>query len=388
MSEGSSGSEKGSQLQSSRNQFDLTAGADSEEEVRRKESQIMVDTAAAAKPRATVSVIRKIGTALNAYCLDTTVSGSVKMYDSIAPSDHMKGQIAESNVLTNRILSQAEAPDSNLGSWDVQTLGAIFLSEISKYVSENGPILTNGMLSQTRVDLESFNRLLPINSQDLWRAINEHFASLIEGKMSADEIGVTFTPYLMKKSSSSEDIKKGTHILVSLLSEMFDLDAKRESIVELTQDYSSDSVSDYVPEDKGGAYQLLLKTMASKSVDEGVKSGIDEDTVSIPSSLVSEGSADVDLGLMVSPVAPKNSDQSPTQLLEEAVGEKMESSDSDCEEESAGYVPDFGGSGSMSDREKKKKFDKFWGSDLDSESEEERVKPAKKKSSLDDFDFD
>ena len=127
-----------------------------------------------------------------------------------------------------------------------------------------GPILTNGILSQTRADLESFNRLLPINSQDLWPAINEHFASLIEGKMSADEIGVTFTPYLMKRSSSSEDIKKGTHILVSLLSEMFDLDAKRESIVELTQDYSSDSVSDYVPEDKGGAYQLLLKTMASK----------------------------------------------------------------------------------------------------------------------------
>ena len=124
------------------------------------------------------------------------------------------------------------------------------------------------------------------------------------------------------------------------------------------------------------------------SVDEGVKSGIDEDIVSIPSSLVSEGSADVDLGLMVSPVAPKNSDQSPTQLLEEAVGEKMESSDSDSEEEPAGYVSDFGGSGSMSDREKKKKFDKFWGSDLDSESEEERVKPAKKKSSLDDFDFD
>ena len=385
----SEGDNDGSKLESSRNQFDLTAGEVSEEEIARKPSHIMVDTTATSKPPVNVSAIKKIGAALNAHCRDTTISGGVKIYDSIAATDAMKGQISESNVIANRILSQAEAPESNLASWDVQILGATFLSEISKYVRENGPVITAEMLLLTsRVDLECFNRHLLTNCQDLWRVINEHFASLIEAKLSADEIGVIFTPYIMKANASSEDTKKGTHILVGVLNEMFDLEVKRESIVELTQDYISDSESDYVAENKEEAYLHLLKSMTIKSVDTGVKSGPERDDImSIPSSIVSEGSADADLDLMVPPVPPKNSDQSPTQLLDEAVGEKIESSDSDSMEEPAIYVPDFGGSESMSDRERKKKLEKLWGTEPDSGSEAESVKPAKRKASLDDFDF-
>ena len=381
----SEGSErdKFSHLKSTPNQFDLTAllvsESGSEEELRHKPSQLMSEPIPGG-----LTVLRNLAATLNTHCLNATLPADTKIYDTISTTDTFKPQIAESAVVANRIVSQADTSDmAQLASWDVQTLAAVFLSELSKCVLLSGPVMTADMLTAPELDLDTFNGLLPLGSQEVWNVLMGHFVSLSEARYSSHDIAATFATHLLGPTSVPETVLLATRALGSLLNEMFG--ERRSDEQEPT--LSSSSSSNFTSQPGEDVYQQLLRSVA---VESDLKSGL----VSPPSSLASEGSqAEAHFVTPGPGTAEKEESLSPTQLLDEAVGEKIpsdESSGSESVEEGDIYVPSFGPPQPMSDRERKIKFDKFWGSDLDSEgSDGGQAAPAKRKPSagLDDFDF-
>ena len=369
-------------LKSTPNQFDLTAllvqesGSDQEvsglDTALRKPSQVMTESPTAQPPRHHILVLNNLSATLNKLCR----SGVVIYGDTI------HHQHAESNVVSNRILSQAATSEmAQLASWDIPTLRNVFLAEISKMALMSGAILTPDILSQPNLDLNSFNRNLPLGCVPLWECLVGHFSALLDVKTSLQDICATFVPLLVAPASPNETVKLGSQVLMSVLNELFGLkeryvSSKLESEPELYQEE---------------AYRSLLRSMTVKSADEGVKSGSLDDLVSAASSLSTEGSV---AEPFYAGIESKVSEQSPTQLLDQAVGEKIQSDSSDSEPvpETGLYVPSFAPQ-EMTHREKKTKFEKFWGSDLDSDdSESLKLEPSKlvkkeKSHGLDDFDF-
>ena len=370
----SSGREK--RLKSTPNQFDLTAllvqESGSEQEVSgldtalRKPSQVMTESPTVQPLRDHILVLNNLSATLNIMCQ----SGAPMYGDTF---DH---QLAESNVVSNKILSQAATSEvAQLASWDIQILRNVFLEEISKVTLTNGAILTPDVLSQPNLDLNSFNRILPLGCVPLWECLVGHFSALFKAKTSLQDICATFVPLLVAPASS-ETVKLGSQVLTRVLNEIFGLKeegvgSRLESEPELYQEE---------------AYRSLLKSMTLKSVEEGVKSGSLDDLVSAASSLLSEGSVAVPFYAGIESKVSEQ-EQSPTQLLDQAVGEKIQSDSSDSEPL---YVPSFAPQ-KMTHREKRTKFEKFWGSDLDSEDSESILEPSKvvkkEKNGLDDFDF-
>ena len=377
-SEGS-GRDKFSHLKSTPNQFDLTAllvsESGSEEELRHKPSQVMSEPVSGG-----LTVLRNLAATLNTHCPAAT-----RLYDTIPAIDTLKPQI-ESGAVANRILSQADTSDmAQLASWDVRTLSAVFLSEVSKYVLLSGPVLTPEILSRAKLDLDTFNRALPLGSQEVWHVLVGHFVSLFEANYSVEFISATFATHLVTPLSTPDTVELATGALDSLLRDLFEERDREEQEPSL----SSTSSSNINSEPREEVYQQLLKSV---TVDDGVKSGL----VSPLSSLASGGSEGGQLEEGVNLVTPgatsKVADLSPTQLLDQAVGEKIpsdESSGTESVEEGDIYVPSFGPPKPMSDRDRKIKFEKFWGSDLDSDESEGPAPAVKRKPSygLDEFDF-
>ena len=389
----SNGSERDrfSHLKSTPNQFDLTAllvseSGSEEELLRHKPSQVMSESPSG------LTVLRTLAASLNSHCTNTALSATTKLYDPISATDTFKPQIAESNVVVSKILFQADTSDvAQLATWDVHTLGAVYLSEVSKYVHLTGPILTPEIINTPHLDLDTFNRMLPLGSQEVWNVLVGHFVSLFEARYSVEEISATFATHLVKPLSPPESVELASRVLAALLNEMLVAEASEKPEPTLSSSSSSDLNSEPVREE---VYQQLLKSVAVERVDRGVKSGEEVDSISIPSSLGIEGPVgQFEAGAILMPPGPTAEEQSPTQLLDEAVGEKIqsdESSGSESVEEADIYLPSFGPPKPMSDRERKTKFEKFWGSDLDSdESDVGQVAAVKKKpsSGLDDFDF-
>ena len=376
-----SGRDRNSGLKSTPNQFDLTAllvqesGSDLEvsglEKTLRKPSQVMTESPTLQPPRDHILVLNNLSDTLNKLCQ----SGAAIYGDTF---DH---QQAESNVVSNKILSQAATSEmAQLASWDIRTLRNVFLAEISKMALTNGAILSPDILSQPNLDLNYFNRTLRLGCVPLWECLIRHFSALFNAKTSLQNICATFAPLLVAPASSNETVNLGIQVLMGVLNEKFCLEEKGVG-----------SKLDLEPElYQEEAYRSLLRSMTIKSADEGVKSGSFDDLVSAASSISTEGSVAVPF---YAGIESKVSELSPTQLLDQAVGEKIPSDSSDSEPlpETGLYVPSFAPQ-KMTHREKKTKFEKFWGSDLDSEdSESLKLEPSKvvkgKNHGLDDFDF-
>ncbi|KAI6659738.1 IgGFc-binding protein-like [Oopsacas minuta] len=384
----SSGPERISHLKSTPNQFDLTAllvlESGSDEEFRRKPSQVMAEFANNQQTRDHFIILNNLAVTLNKLCLNTTPGGA-RIYGAISQIDTFKPQISESNVVTSKIESQAATSEmAQLATWDMQALGNVFLSEITKLTLQNGAILNSEILSKEEINLDSFNNNLPFVNKRIWNCLLGHFSALLQAKMSVEDICATFVPFLVEPLSSNDHLKTANKILLRILSEIFDLKETTPNNVEPSLSFSSDLNSESFKED---AYQHLLKSMALEAKDGGVKSGIQDDILSAPSSLVSDESVKQDFNAGIN---SKSCEESPTQLLEQAVREESQSDSSDSDVVEDIYVPSFAPSKLMSDREKKTKFEKFWGSDLDSDgSESEPMRSVKRKTSkgVDEFDF-